>query len=55
MDTFEVKSAPLMKRVAGYIWRIWYMRVNNQRRKRDMYWYRVRKELAEPNQVWPSL
>lgn len=55
MDSFELKPAPLWKRVAGYFWRMWYKRVHTQRRKRDLFLYRERKRLSEPQELWPSL
>lgn len=55
MDSFELKPAPLWKRVAGYFWRMWYKRVHTQRRKRDLFLYRERKRLSEPQVLWPSL
>lgn len=55
MDSFELKPAPLWKRVAGYFWCMWYKRVHTQRRKRDLLIYRERKRLSEPQMLWPSL
>lgn len=55
MDSFELKPAPLWKRVAGYFWRMWYKRVHAQRRKHDLVIYRERKRLSEPQMLWPSL
>lgn len=55
MDSFELKPAPLWKRVAGYFWCMWYKRVHTQRRKRDLFIYRERKRLSEPPYVMAEL